>query len=62
MYLTGKGVTQSNDQAIEWYRKGAELGGTATASREVDNEARRSGHHPARSVRYDWGAIADVDD
>jgi TPR repeat protein len=26
MYLTGKGVVQSNDQAIEWYRKGAELG------------------------------------
>ena len=26
MYLTGKGVTQSNEQAIEWYRKGAELG------------------------------------
>ena len=26
MYLTGKGVAQSNDQAIEWYRKGAALG------------------------------------
>jgi TPR repeat protein len=26
MYLTGKGVTRSNEQAIEWYRKGAELG------------------------------------
>jgi TPR repeat protein len=26
MYLTGKGVAQSNSQAIEWYRKGAELG------------------------------------
>jgi TPR repeat protein len=26
MYLTGRGVVQSNDQAIEWYRKGAALG------------------------------------
>jgi TPR repeat protein len=26
MYLTGRGVTQSNEQAIEWYRKGAERG------------------------------------
>ena len=26
MYLTGKGVAQSNAQAIEWYRKGAALG------------------------------------
>jgi TPR repeat protein len=26
MYLTGKGVPQSNNQAIEWYRRGADLG------------------------------------
>ena len=26
MFLTGRGVVQSNDQAIEWYRKGAALG------------------------------------
>ena len=26
MYLTGKGVTQDNAQALEWYRKAAELG------------------------------------
>jgi TPR repeat protein len=26
LYLTGKGVAQDNKQAIEWYRKGAQLG------------------------------------
>jgi TPR repeat protein len=26
LYLTGRGVAQDNSQAIEWYRKGAELG------------------------------------
>jgi uncharacterized protein len=26
LYLTGRGVTRDNAQAIEWYRKAAELG------------------------------------
>jgi uncharacterized protein len=26
LYLTGRGVAQDNSQAIEWYRKGAQLG------------------------------------
>jgi uncharacterized protein len=26
MYLTGRGVDRDNSQAIEWYRKAAELG------------------------------------
>ena len=26
MYLSGKGVARDNAQAVEWYRKAAELG------------------------------------
>src|SRR5262249_19162767 len=47
LYLTGRGVAQDNGQAIEWYRKGAELGfGEAPPAGERRRRASAAGPRP----------------